>query len=75
MAVDHASGCRCKRCDSNQPHHPVDETLILRALKNDPPIYGPTKRRLAFYDSRRVPVSRKRHGHARQPWQPIRRAA
>jgi hypothetical protein len=74
MSTDLASGCRCKRCEANQPHAPVDELLILKALGNDPPVCGPTKRRLAFYDSKRKPGF---GGNTSQPWdsRPARRAA
>jgi hypothetical protein len=71
------SGCCCRRCDAGQPHAPVDETLIARALKNDPSVFGPVKRRLSFYDSKPARSKPASGGMTRQPWEPrpSRRAA
>jgi endonuclease YncB( thermonuclease family) len=46
----------------------VDEHLILRALRNYPPVHKPVRRRLQSYDA---PPRKKTagSGEQRQPWQ------
>lgn len=80
MSTGFDTGCRCKRCYEGRPHDPVDELAVLRALRNDPPVYPPVARRLRSYDAK--PVSDEQFGFRKradvaQPWvpRPARRAA
>jgi hypothetical protein len=62
------NGCHCPCCGTHLPHQPVDATMIARALRHDPPIFGAAKRILVSYDAqRRIPET---GGETRQPWTP-----
>jgi hypothetical protein len=77
MSTSLATGCSCKRCEANQPHEPVDEHMIARALFQ---LCGPTppvRRWLKVYDAQRLPAKPSFGDFTRQPWEsrPAKRAA